>query len=120
MIILAPAPGPMIAGFALRKVNTPEGGKRWQVTGFASETRRDTPAKSNGCPKIKRRAARCGNTETALTRPASLRSKPTRREGQAVQKPRASLYAHPVIHADTNAGCSVAISTVLVVDRGRP
>lgn len=107
---------PMIAGIRMPDVNTRAGGTCWGTTKFTTRTKSATPGKSNGCTKIKRRAARVFQHPNRANRPASLPQKPKRREGQAVQKPMASLYAHRVIHAGTLVRRSVAISTVLVVD----
>ncbi len=69
---------------------------------------------SNACTRLKKtRGQGAGNTPTALTRPVPI----TPEGGQAVQKPRSSLYALRVGLAVTNASQSVTNSTVSVVAR---
>ena len=112
MIILAPEPGQMMAGYPAFNVNTLKGGTRCAATESASETARDTREKSNGWTTIKRRAAQgAGNTRTALTRPLPIYPE----GGQAVQKPMSSSYATPLGRAVTNAVLPVTNLTVSVV-----
>ncbi len=104
---------PMIAGIRMLKVNTRTGGSRWGATKFTTRTKFAAPGKSNGCTKIKRRAARCWTHPTAhLDEPISE----TAERSPAMFELRAQVYANRIRRAVTPGRRSVTTSTMSVVD----
>jgi hypothetical protein len=107
-----PHSGLIVMGIPALIGNTQRGESCCAATGSAQKWRRATAEESSEWTRLKKtRGQGAGNTPTALTRPL-----PTTPEGgQAVQKPRSSLYATPSRRAVTSPGAPVAILTASVV-----